>query len=117
MAAPSPSDPADGRRLLLGLDLGTSGVRAVVVDAGGAVQALAREPLPPSRREGTRVMQDPAAWWEAARRALSAVLARVDRRALAALAVDGTSGTLLLTDARGMPLAPALMYDDAACTA
>ncbi|WP_157271290.1 FGGY-family carbohydrate kinase [Azohydromonas aeria] len=116
MAAGFPSDTAAGRRLFLGLDLGTSGVRAVVVDAAGAVQALAREPLPASRRDGARVTQDPAAWWDAARRALAAALSAVDRRALAALAVDGTSGTLLLTDAQGTPLAPALMYDDAACT-
>ena len=33
--------------------------------------------------------------------------------ASASLAVDGTSGTLLVTDAHGMPLAPAGMYNDA----
>jgi len=33
-----------------------------------------------------------------------------------AIAVDGTSGTVLLTDEFGIPLSPALMYDDQGCT-
>jgi sugar (pentulose or hexulose) kinase len=36
----------------------------------------------------------------------------IDLRSVASLAVDGTSGTLLLADADGRPLAPARMYDD-----
>ncbi|NML18608.1 FGGY-family carbohydrate kinase [Azohydromonas caseinilytica] len=108
---PTVSDP----RLFLGLDLGTSGVRAVVIDADGAVRATARAPLPPSRRDGARVTQDPTGWWQGVRQVLQAVLARMERAHLAAIAVDGTSGTLLLTDSHGQPLTPALMYDDAAC--
>ena len=116
---PSPisTGPAAAGSLHLGLDLGTSGVRAVVIDAQGALQSTAREPLPPPQREGPRMRQDPALWWDAVQRVLAAALAPLERSRLASLAVDGTSGTLLLTDAEGTPLAPALMYGDAGCIA
>lgn len=111
------TSPADAGNLHLGLDLGTSGVRAVVVDAQGTVQSTARGPLPPPQREGPCMRQDPALWWQAVQQVLAAVLAPLERSRLASLAVDGTSGTLLLTDHEGTPLAPALMYGDAGCVA
>lgn len=65
------------------------------------------------RREGTAIDQDPAIWWAAASQALHDLLGQVDRAVVRAIAVDGTSGTLLLTDAGGTPLGPGLMYNDA----
>lgn len=97
--------------LALGLDIGTSGVRCAVLDAADAVVAESREPLPASRRAGRRVTQDPHAWWHAVQRVLDAATARVPPGRIAAIAVDGTSGTVLAADAAGEPLAPASMYD------
>jgi sugar (pentulose or hexulose) kinase len=94
--------------LYLGLDLGTSGCRAVAIDAGGAIRATCA-----SRYRHAGVATDPAAWWEALTRLLAALAARVGGRRVRALAVAGTSGTLLLCDRRGTPLAPAILYDDA----
>jgi hypothetical protein len=116
-SASVPSGRARARSLHLGLDLGTSAVRAVVIDAHGAVQATARAPLPPPVREGARMRQDPTLWWAAVQQVLATVLTPPDRSRLRSLAVDGTSGTLLLTDAQGAPLTPALMYGDASCVA
>ncbi len=87
----------------LGIDCGTSGLRGVVVDATGAVVATAPRPFP----AGTT---DPAVW----ARACDAVIAELAEVApIASLAIDGTSGTILLTDAAGDPLGPALLYNDA----
>ncbi len=104
-------------RLHLGLDVGTSGVRGVAVDDAGRVIAQAREPLPPTRREGARVTQDPRLWWHACERVLAGLGAQIDRGRVAAIAVDGTSGTLLLADAAGRPVSAGWMYDDASCIA
>jgi sugar (pentulose or hexulose) kinase len=96
----------------LGLDLGTQSVRAMVVSGTGETLAAGSHKLT-SRRDGPRHEQDPEEWW----RAISAA----SRVALAALpagltiygvAVDGTSGTILLVDGGGRPLTPGLMYDD-----
>lgn len=99
--------------LFLGIDFGTSGCRARVIGPAGQTAAQAAVALPPpSRPQPGWSEQDPDLWWAA----LTAVVAGlpVDTRArVAAVAVDGTSGTLLLTDPRGRPLGPALLYDDA----
>jgi len=98
--------------LFVGLDVGTSGVRAVAVDASGAERARSSAPMPEPDRDGARVSQDPEVWWAAVDRVLAGLAARVPTGAVSAIAVDGTSGTLLLADAQGSPLAPALMYND-----
>ena len=96
----------------LGIDLGTSGVRCVAIDDAGNTLAEARAALPgPSRNEDGHSEQAPADWWQATLEAVSSVIARQPGR-IRALAVDATSSTVLLCDARGRPLGPALMYDD-----
>jgi sugar (pentulose or hexulose) kinase len=99
--------------LYVGLDLGTSGARAVTIDATGAVVASASRAMPPplETEDGGR-LQDPAVWREAAFGALAEVAGRAGSE-IRALAVDGTSGTLLLCDEAGRPLGPARMYNDA----
>lgn len=99
--------------LYLGIDLGTSGCRAVVIDAAGNVTVEAAVELPPPHRAEGRSEQDPALWWTALLEVLRRLGRGIDPAAVRALAVDGTSATLLFTDASGRPLAPALMYDDA----
>lgn len=98
--------------LYLGIDLGTSGVRAQAIDPQGRVHAAATAPLPPPDIRAGRIEQDPALWWEAVCRCLEGVRAGIDLKRIRAIAVDGTSGTLVLCDRHGTPLAPALMYND-----
>lgn len=98
--------------LALGIDFGTSGCRAVAIDDGGRVQAEAAVPLPSSRRDGNAVEQSPQWWLEALDTLLATLLQQVPARRITAIAVDGTSGTVLLADSTGAPLTPALMYND-----
>jgi len=99
--------------LYLGIDFGTSGCRGCVIDAGERQVAEARVALPPPRRDGAAVEQDPAIWWSALEQLLARLGERVALADIEALCLDGTSSSLLITDARGDPLAPALMYNDA----
>ena len=98
--------------LYLGLDLGTSGCRAVVIDASGIVQAQAMLAYAAPIRTGVNVEQHPEVWWQGTLGVLKAVLLQIDARQVRALAVDATSGTVLLADASGQPLTLALMYND-----
>ncbi|MBD3609508.1 MAG: FGGY-family carbohydrate kinase, partial [Gammaproteobacteria bacterium] len=59
------------------------------------------------------VEQDPALWWQALIELLGKIAQDIDLSAIKALSIDGTSGTLLLTDQHGNPVTPALMYNDA----
>ncbi|OYX42587.1 MAG: carbohydrate kinase [Rhodobacterales bacterium 32-67-9] len=99
--------PAEG--LFVGLDLGTSGARAVVIDGDDRVRATAKSAM----ADFGANHRDPAIWWQAAEAALNCALAGVARADVRAIAVDGTSGTMLPVDADGTPLAEGLMYNDA----
>lgn len=91
----------------LGLDFGTSGARACVLDEAGEIafesRAAYADPANP---------QD----WREALFALTEGLPAHIRAKLSAIAIDGTSGTLLATDASFEPVGPALLYNDGRAT-
>ena len=103
------------QRLVLGIDLGTQGLRAVAVDPSGRVLASAqsRTPftsssLPPGGSE-----QLPQEWWREACHCIRQIMSSLPGGSVIdGLAVDSTSGTILPVDAAGKPLHPALMYND-----
>ncbi|MFF4796810.1 FGGY-family carbohydrate kinase [Streptomyces sp. NPDC001351] len=97
----------------LGIDLGTQSVRVLLAAADGTVLGAGSAPLA-GMRDGVRHEQDPGEWWTALCTACRGALKDVEDPAarIGGLAVCGTSGTVLLTDAAGRPVSPALMYDD-----
>ncbi|MBI5462351.1 MAG: FGGY-family carbohydrate kinase [Gammaproteobacteria bacterium] len=96
----------------LGIDVGTSGVRACLIDADAHVLDTIHTPLPAPLRDGARCEQDPQIWWQALVRVLDELAGRRDLHTVAAVAIDATSATLLACDAHGEPLELALMYND-----
>jgi len=98
---------------VIGLDLGTSGVRAAAVDASGKILALGSATLPATKATGARREQSPEDWWNGCRTALDELSQKLDLSAARAIAVDATSGTILPVDNHNRPLASARMYDDA----
>ncbi|MEJ2685853.1 MAG: FGGY-family carbohydrate kinase [Gammaproteobacteria bacterium] len=102
--------------LYLGVDLGTSACRLCVIDDTGEERAWARADLPPPHRRGAEVDQTAELWWTALDEAMAALACRVPVAGVRSMAVDGTSGTLLLCDPDGRPGGPALMYADARAT-
>ena len=96
----------------LGIDLGTQSVRVMAVTEEGTVAASATHPLE-STRDGARHEQAPELWWRAvAHCCRSAVAALGQGTHVKGLAVDATSGTILLMDEQLRALTPGLMYDD-----
>lgn len=98
--------------MYLGIDIGTSACRVCVLDGAGRQRHFASAPLPPGRREDACHEQRPGDWWMALAAALGD-LPEALRREARALALAGTSATLLACDAALEPLGPALMYNDA----
>jgi sugar (pentulose or hexulose) kinase len=96
----------------LGIDLGTQSVRVMAVNQEGVVLGASMRRLI-SERDGVRHEQDPEAWWLATSTGLREVMTHLGSRAqIQGVAVDATSGTILLVDAKARPLTRALMYDD-----
>lgn len=101
--------------LLLALDLGTTGVRALVVDAEGAVRGRAWRPLETRFPAPGYVEQDPEAMWGGSVEVLRAALseAHVAAADVAGVGVVTQRATVLAWDAAsGRPLAPALGWQD-----
>ena len=106
-----------GRRvdLVVGVDMATAAVRAVAAGGDGRIHARAQAPLPaPSTPRPGWSEQDATTWWPAATKALRLLTDRLGRAAgsVVAISICATSGTVVLTDAGGQPLGPALMYND-----
>lgn len=105
---------------VLGLDIGTQGAKTAVVDGDGRIIAEASAPIVSSVEPETAsciVEQHPSDWWDAAAICLGKVIkdlkwAGTDPRAIKALAVDSTSGTIVPLDKSGIALRPAIMYND-----
>jgi len=106
--------------LFIGIDLGTSGCRAIAIDDDGNIQGNAVVDLPLPTRvtcdNQNGVEQNANLWWDATCTCLTELTKKINSNEVTAIAVDGTSATLLLTDETGTPLGPALMYNDARAT-
>ena len=94
--------------IFLGIDLGTSGVRGSAIDTQGNELATARMALP-------RIQQPPD-WQLAAFDIIRQLCDQLESGLIQAIAIDGTSGTVMLCDDTGEPCSPALMYYDQSCT-
>src|SRR5512146_2293706 len=92
--------------LALGIDVGTSGARAVVIDGDRTACAQTQVAFP-------ELAHGKAAHW---RDSLYQLLTQIPpelRSHLGAIALNGTSSTVMLCDAAGQPITEPLMYNDA----
>ncbi|MFT0848363.1 FGGY family carbohydrate kinase [Actinomycetaceae bacterium L2_0104] len=99
-------------QLLLGIDVGTGGVRVALVTPEGEMEATASVAIDTTTPRPAWAEQNPQDWWEGLRQALPQVLSKVDASRIAGLSVDGTSATLVPCDRDGRPLRPALLWMD-----
>lgn len=90
----------------LGIDFGTSGARACVIDTEGAVVAE------DARDFGSLEAYERAGIWREALWDLVAALPPAIRTQLSDIALDGTSGTVLACDEELTPRHPPLLYND-----
>ena len=101
---------------LSGIDVGTQGVRASLVDTHGRALGSGAAPITSDHRDGRRHEQDPEQWWTALCGAVREALRNAGDVQVTAVAIDATSGTVLVEHADGTPGGPALMYDDRRAT-
>lgn len=95
----------------LGIDIGTQGVRVVVLDQEGNTLAAGDQAFQFSG--DLRIEQDPLHWWEILDQLLIQVLnALGDKSKIHAIGVTSTSGTIIPIDWKGNPLHSAIMYSD-----
>ena len=102
------------RTLLLGIDLSTTGAKALLIDDQGQTVASASTPLALSTPRPLWAEQQPRDWWEAAVASIRAALAMADARGeeVRAVGLTGQMHGLALLDAHGEPLRPAILWND-----
>jgi xylulokinase len=93
---------------LVGLDVGTTGVKALAISSSGDVLARAEEEYPLSTPRPGWAEQDPDDWWRAAEAALGAL--QVDETA--GIGLSGQMHGLVCLGEDGRPLRPAILWND-----
>jgi xylulokinase len=97
---------SDGR--LIGIDVGTSSVKGVVIDGEGSVQATAERPLDVAMPHAGWSEQDPEGWW----RATAAVLDELGGDRADGIGLSGQMHGLVVLGADDRPLRPAILWND-----
>ncbi|MDQ1230577.1 xylulokinase [Sphingomonas sp. SORGH_AS_0879] len=97
--------------MFLGIDIGTSGVKAVVLDEHGAVVGQGTAALTVQRPHPLWSEQDPEAWWQATTAAVRAIDPAV-RRAVRGVGLAGQMHGATLLGADDQPLRPGILWND-----
>ena len=105
------------RALFLGLDIGTSGVKAILVAEDGHVVAAATTPLTLSTPKPGWAEQQPEDWWHATVQSIRDVLARQPNESVDAIGLSGQMHSSVFLDRSGGVVRPALLWCDGRTTA
>jgi len=99
---------------LLGLDVGTSGAKALICDERGKVLATATSEYPLASPEPLWSEQNPADWWRGAQDALRSVVkqAKVEAKQIVGLGLTGQMHGAVFLDARNEVIRPAILWND-----
>lgn len=98
--------------MFIGLDLGTSGLKAVLIGADQRILAEASAALQVQRPADGWVEQDPQSWLDGCDAVLTALAARSDLAGVKAIGLSGQMHGATLLDARDQPLRPAILWND-----
>jgi D-ribulokinase len=96
------------RALAIGIDVGTSGVRASALAEDGTTVGAGAVSMAALGGDPT----SPETWWRGVCASLAELRMSCDLSGVRGLAVDGTSGTMLAVDGAGAPVGPASMYNE-----
>ena len=94
---------------LVGLDVGTTGVKAIALSPEGEVLAVASHGYPLSTPRAGWSEQDPEDWWQASEAALEEV---ATGREVAGLGLSGQMHGLVVLDDAGRVIRPAILWND-----
>lgn len=98
--------------MLLGIDMGTSAVKAVVIDEGAEVLGVGTREIPMLTPAPNRAEQDPRGWWSATAEAVRQALAAAPEARISAIGIDAQMHGVALLDSAGEPLGPAITWAD-----
>ncbi len=98
----------------LGIDIGTSGTKTLVMNSRCKVLATATAEHPISAPKPGWSEQNPDDWWDSAVKATKAAIrkAKIDGKKVAGIGLSGQMHGLVITDDAGKPLRPSIIWND-----
>jgi xylulokinase len=99
-------------RLVLGIDVSTTGSKALLMDEQGVVVASASAPHTLQTPKPLWSEQDPAEWWLASAGSIRKVVSEAGATRIAAVGLTGQMHGLVLLDAQDRVLRPAILWND-----
>lgn len=100
-------------RYLLGIDVGTTALKAVVLDPGRGVVAQAQRPHTLRSPHPGWAEEEPGEWWRTTVEAVREIVGVVSAERIAAVAVTGMVPALVLLDGAGEPIRASIQQNDA----
>lgn len=101
-----------GKIMYIGIDLGTSGVKVVLLDEAQNILAITQQPLSISRPQPLWSEQDPQQWWQATNQAMLALAQQQDLSSVKAIGLTGQMHGAVALDKKGEVLYPAILWND-----
>ena len=101
--------------MYIGIDLGTSGVKAILLGEQGEVLASHTKKLSVSRPHPLWSEQDPESWWQATDRAIQALGSAHSLQQVKAIGLAGQMHGATLLDSENRVLRPAILWNDGRC--
>jgi xylulokinase len=99
--------------LVLGLDVGTTNLKCLALNAAGTIVAQGSEPTPQSHPRPDWTDFEPGPIWDSSCRAIRSVVAQIKSpAAIRGIAVSSLAESLIPIDAQGQPLGPAIAWFD-----
>lgn len=103
--------------MYLGIDIGTSAVKIIMMNEAGAIGASASHPLQVDRPHPGYSEQDPKSWWQAVDAAMAELAQQkpTEMSAVKAIGLSGQMHGLVALDDHGHVLRPAILWNDTRC--
>ena len=96
----------------IGIDVGTSSVKALLVDDNGKVLASSNPGYPFQTPAPLQAETDPGVWWDATCKAIRELLSQTSAELIRGVGLTGQMHGLVLVDNKGKPLRPCIMWND-----
>lgn len=97
---------------ILGIDLGTSSVKVIVLDTQGHTLSMSKTNYTIIASQPGRSESDPNEWWSATVSAVRTAMAQIPQTEITAIGLSGQMHGLVLTDEEGLPLRAAMLWAD-----
>ena len=101
--------------MFIGIDLGTSGVKVILLDRNGEILATKAVSISISRPAPLWSEQDPTEWWSATDKAIKSLAEEVDLSVVSAIGLAGQMHGATLIDDKGEVIRPAILWNDGRC--